>query len=94
MLNSVVNIPLQHVQELIGCFQLAAILRVQTQPQNIAYPTLTLSGVHQADADTQLLVATDELGLTALKASDNLLHHMKIAIDLVLSFRGGSVSKN
>jgi len=40
------------------------------------------------------LVATDELGLTALKASDNLLHHMKIEIDLVLSFRGGSVSKN
>ena len=69
MLNSVVNIPLQHVQELIGCFQLAAILRVQTQPQNIAYPTLILSGVHQVHAgpDTQLLVATDELGIDRLE---------------------------
>jgi hypothetical protein len=91
-----VNVPLEHVEQLVQRFQLAAFRRIQVAVQNAALPTLHAYGVQTAHAgpDTQLMVATEETAAVVVEASDDLLRHMKIEIDRVLSFRSGSASKN
>ena len=40
------------------------------------------------------MVATEETAAVVVEASDDLLRQMKVEIDKVLAFRGGSIVKN
>lgn len=89
-------IPLQHLQELIGAFQLAAIETAYETNRNIRIPRLDVTRIdiaHQGPA-CELMVSTTQTGTVVLLMKDNLLRKMKAEIDRVLSHRGGSTARN
>src|SRR3990167_1141842 len=87
-----VSVPLPKLEELVAQFQQAAIHRAIEAVRNVALPTLHAYSIQTAHAaqSSQLLLSTDELGAVVIEASDNLLRHLKLEVDKVLSFRGGS----
>ena len=91
-----VVIPLQHLQELIGEFQQAAIQRAQETVENIRIPQLTVTAIDHAHKgpSCELMVSTTQTGTFVLLMEDDQLRKMHAEIDRVLSFRGGSNAQN
>jgi len=90
------TIPLQHLEDLVGTFQVAAILRAHETARNIRIPRLDVTRVdiaHQGPI-CELMVSTIQTGTVVLLMKDDLLRHMKAEIDRVLSHRGGSAARN
>jgi CBS-domain-containing membrane protein len=91
-----VVIPIQHLQDLIGQFQVSAIHKAHESVESIRIPELSVTRIDIAHKgpSCELMVSTTQTGTVVLLMNDDQVRKMRAEVDRVLSHRGDSIARN